>query len=213
VTKPVLNQIWTFLAAVLLYFSLNVWSATQQWQFTLPGNPLKEGKITAHGATLYGIPFCGILLVALLLVTRWYARSEPARSWAGRFPRLANLDFNPYSSQGRFVQALDCLVFIAVPAAAMIHFLVKFLEGTAYRPDNKAFVSGLGHLTNFVPLARSLSGGFYYDRDASVARGSDFAPFWEPWILTLWVVFILGYTVYCLNAVFLPNSFQRGSRR
>ena len=47
-TKPVLNQIWTFLAVVLLYFSINVWSATQQWQFTLPGNPLKKREKSRH---------------------------------------------------------------------------------------------------------------------------------------------------------------------
>jgi len=87
-SKPILNQIWTFLAVALLYFSINVWSATQQWQLSLPGNPFKEGRVTPHGATLYGSPLCGVLFIALLLITRWHARTEPALSWAGRFPDL-----------------------------------------------------------------------------------------------------------------------------
>ena len=102
---------------------------------------------------------------------------------------------------------LSCLVFIVVPAAAMIHFLVKFCAGTAYQANNKPFVSGLRHLTKWVSLSQSFSGGFYYDRDSSVLRGPDFAPFWEPWIFTLWVVFVLWYAFYCLRAVLFPRSF------
>lgn len=205
-TKPVLNQIWTFLAVVLLYFSINVWSATQQWQLTLPGNPFKDGKVTAHSVTLYGIPLCGVLLIALLLITRWYAKAEPALSWAARFPKFANLDFNPYSGQGRIAQTLSVIAFIALPVVALIHFLVKFLMGTAYQSNNKAWVAGLHHLTKW---QGAFSRGFYYDRDATVARGPDFLPFWEPWLFTIWVMFVFGYAFFCLQPVFFPGGLPR----
>lgn len=201
--KPVLNQIWTFLAVVLLYFSINVWSATQQWQFSLPGNPFKDGKVTAHSVTLYGIPLCGLVFVALLLITRWYAQAEPALSWAARFPKLANLDFNPYTAQARFAQAVSLVAFILLPAAALIHFLIKFLKGTVYQANNKPWVSGLEHLTRW---RGAFAGGYYYDRDTSVARGPDFLPFLEPWLLVFWLLFVFGYAIYCLSPVFSPTG-------
>ncbi|MGA7410612.1 MAG: hypothetical protein WBW33_09000 [Bryobacteraceae bacterium] len=207
--KPVLNQIWTFLAVVLLYFSVNVWSATQQWQLSLPGNPFKDGKVTAHSVTLYGIPLCGALFVALLLVTRWHARAEPALLWTARFPKLANLDFNPYTAQARVAQTLSVFAFIVLPAGALVHFLLKFLQGTAYQANNKPWAAGLEHLTEW---RGAFAGGYYYDRDATVARGPDFLPFWEPWLFMFWVVFVLGYAIYCLKPVFAPAGILNGRK-
>jgi len=211
--KPVLNRIWSFLGAALLYLSINVWSMTQQAQFSLPGYPFKDGGMTAHSVTLYAIPLCGLVFVALLLVIRWHALAEPAHSWAARFPKLANLDFDPYTPQGRFAQAASIIAFVAVPTVALVHFYVKFLQGTAYRADNSHFASCFQHLNRWVPLGNALSGAYYYDRDGRVTRGQAFAPFWEPWLFTFWVAFVLWYAFYCLKPVFWPNRLVRKRRR
>jgi hypothetical protein len=47
ISPALLNKIWSFLATVLLYLTLNVWSLTQQWQLAFTGNPFKADSVTA----------------------------------------------------------------------------------------------------------------------------------------------------------------------
>jgi hypothetical protein len=61
-SQSLLNMIWSFLTLLLLYLCLNVWSITQQWQSSgFPGNPFKVENVTPNGATIYGVPICGII--------------------------------------------------------------------------------------------------------------------------------------------------------
>ena len=80
-SQSLLNKVWSFLAVVLLYLSLNVWSITQQWQLTLPGNPFRDCKISAYGVTVYGIPLCGILLILTSIISILYAKRSFGRTW------------------------------------------------------------------------------------------------------------------------------------
>ena len=72
-SQSLLNKIWSFLAVLLLYLCLNVWSITLQWQLSFPGNPFKVENVTPPGGTVYGVPFCGALLILVAVVTRIYA--------------------------------------------------------------------------------------------------------------------------------------------
>jgi hypothetical protein len=69
-SQSLLNKIWSFLALLLLYLCLNVWSITQQWQLSFPGNPFKVANVTPDGGTIYGVPICGMFLILVSVVTR-----------------------------------------------------------------------------------------------------------------------------------------------
>ena len=89
-SQSLLNKIWSFLAVVLLYLSLNVWSITQQWQLSLPGNPFKDGKTTPFGVALYGVLLCGPLLIVVCIIVHLYATRSAEKKWQGRFPRFGD---------------------------------------------------------------------------------------------------------------------------
>ena len=91
-TQSLLNKVWSFLAVLLLYLCLNVWSITQQWQLSFPGNPFKTENVTPHGATIYGVPICGMLLGLTSTVTRIYALRSPKTRWEGRLPRFGDFE-------------------------------------------------------------------------------------------------------------------------
>lgn len=80
-SQSLLNKIWSFLTLLLLYLCLNVWSITQQWQLSFPGNPFKVENVTPNGATIYGVPICGMLLILVSVVTRIYASRSTGPRW------------------------------------------------------------------------------------------------------------------------------------
>jgi len=55
VSQATITKIWSVSVLALLYFSINAWSVAQQAQLSLPGNPLKDGKISPYGVTLIAI--------------------------------------------------------------------------------------------------------------------------------------------------------------
>src|SRR5580692_697653 len=132
-TGSTLSKIWSFLALTLLYFTLNVWSLTQQWQLSFPGNPFREGNLTPFSATLYGIPVCSALIILLCITTNLYAARARSKVWAGRWPKLLNISLNVAKPEARAMQAISLLVFLGIPTVGLLHFGNKFLHGTAYR--------------------------------------------------------------------------------
>lgn len=209
-SQATLTRIWSVAGPALVYFCLNAWSITQQWQLSLPGNPFREGKFTPHGVTLIAIPVAGVLLTATSFLTRLYALRSASANWAARIPKFCNLSFNVSSSEGRLAQGLSLCVFLLVPFAAQIHFWVKFIAGTAYRSQVPIW-SGLDHLTRFVSLREALSGGYVYDHLGEIAP--TFIPFWEPWLFTLIEFLAAGFVAAALQAVFANGKRPSGPAR
>jgi len=200
--QDTLNRVWSVVTVTLLYLSLNAWSLSQQWQLSLPGSPFKDGKFTPHGVTLIAIPLCGVLLVVTSLLTLTYARQAKPNNWAARFPRFSNLEMNITRLEGQFAQACSLFLFLIVPLFAEMHFMVKFLGGTAYRGTTRLW-SGSDHFTRFVPLGDALSGKYTYDRLGDLTP--TFFPFWEPWFFVVVETIVLWMVCRCLLVVFSPK--------
>src|SRR5947207_699124 len=96
-----LNRMWSVAALTLVYFSLNAWSISQQWQLSLPGDPFREGRFTPHGVTLVAIPLGSSLLIMTALIARLYALRTHSRHWATRFPKFGNLAIDASSAEGK----------------------------------------------------------------------------------------------------------------
>jgi hypothetical protein len=205
-SQATIGNVWSAAAVVLLYFSLNAWSLTQQWQLSLPGDPFREGKFTPHGVTLVAIPVAGALLAFTAVLVRLYAARSGRSGWAARFPRFSGIAIDVSKREGRWFQGASLGVLLLLPVAAQIHFTWKFLDGSAYLGERKLW-SGLAHLVNYVPFADALSGRYSYDRFEQVAPS--FAPFWEPWLFILFEVGVLSVVGLCLREVF-ASSPQRG---
>lgn len=207
-SQATLSKVWSAASLVLLYFSLNAWSLTQQWQLSLPGDPIREGKFTPHGVTLISIPLAGSLLALTALLARLYAKRSGRTGWAARFPRFSDLAIDVSRRDGRLFQAASLGVLLLLPAAAQIHFMLKFVDGAAYHGSEKLW-SGLAHFSNYVPLVEALSGEYSYDRLGDLAPS--FAPFWEPWLFVLFEAGVFSAMTVCLRAIF--NGAPRRQRR
>jgi len=204
--QETLNRIWSVVTATLLYFSLNAWSLSQQWQLALPGSPFKDGKFTPHGVTLIALPLCGILLVITSLLTVTYARQSKVKDWAGRLPKFVNLPINIAKPEGRFAQACSVSLLLILPLLAQLHFIVKFLAGAAYRGTTRLY-SGIDHLRHYVAAGDAFSGKYSYDRMGDIAP--TFVPFWEPWAFVLIEAVVLCVVFRCVLVVFSAKRKPR----
>jgi hypothetical protein len=107
------------------------------------------------------------------------AATDLQASLGGPISSLSDLAIDISRPEGRLFQGASLSIFLLLPTAAQIHFILKFFAGTAYRGDVKLW-SGFGHLSHYVPLRDALMGRFTYDRVGELAP--TFAPFWQPWL-------------------------------
>jgi len=215
-SQSLLNKVWTFLAVVLLYLSLNVWSITQQWQLTLPGNPFKDCKVSAYGVTLYGIPLCGILLIFTSIVSVLYAKRSAGSTWAQRFPRFADFELDVTKKDALAFQAIMLLAFVIVPFLGSIHFLQTMLNGTVYRGDQH-FASGWRDQLFKLPAWRDVKAGlFTYDKTVvcdNTKAALSFLPFWLPWLFLLLTIVVVFFVVWSLAEVFGNARHSHDNKR
>lgn len=211
-SQSLLNKVWSFLAVVLLYLSLNVWSITQQWQLTLPGNPFKDCKISAYGVTLYGIPLCGMFLILTSSIAILYARRSNGTTWVQRFPRFADFELDAIKGDALAFQAVMLIAFVLVPCIGSVHFLLTMMNGTVYRGDQH-FASGWREQLFKLPSWQDVRAGlFTYDKtvvcDNSKAALS-FLPFWLPWLFLLITVAVVLFVLWSLLEVFHAQKDKR----
>lgn len=121
-SQSLLNKIWSFLAVVLLYLSLHVWSVTQQWQLSLPGNPFEDGKTTPFGVALYGVLLCGPLLIVLCIIVHLYAARSAERKWLDRFPRFGDFTLDTSRAEAKAFQVIALFLFLLLPLVGVGHF-------------------------------------------------------------------------------------------
>jgi hypothetical protein len=211
-SQSLLNKVWSFLAVVLLYLSLNVWSITQQWQLTLPGNPFRDCKISAYGVTVYGIPLCGILLILTSIISILYARRSLGKTWTQRFPRFADFELDLTKGDALAFQAVTLVALAVVPSIGSVHFLLTMMNGTVYRGDQH-FASGWREQLFKLPSWQDVKAGlFTYDKtvvcDNSKAALS-FLPFWLPWLFTLFTAAVGFFVLWSLVEVFRAGNDQQ----
>jgi hypothetical protein len=129
-SKAILNKIWSFITPILLYFTLNVWSLTQQWQLSFPGNPFKADQVTPHGATIYGIPVCSAFLIVVCIVTMIYSRRARGLRWY-RIPRFVDFDLDFSDKIAKVFQLVMLALLLVLPAVGICHFQLTMMDGRA----------------------------------------------------------------------------------
>jgi hypothetical protein len=131
-----LRQIWSFLGALLCFYSVSAFIVSQ-------GGPAILGAVFFENAprieSVFAMPICGGLLILLSLVGTLYAKLMKTQSWAGRVPVvwLDGLDFS--KPEAKIYQAFFLLLFLLVPMIAQTHFLKRVAGATVYAQD------GSGH--------------------------------------------------------------------
>jgi predicted Rossmann-fold nucleotide-binding protein len=214
-SQALLNKVWSFFSVTLLYLTLNVWSITQQWQLTLPGNPFKDGKTTPYGVALYGLFLCGPLLILTSIVTRFYALQARGKRWADRLPRFGNFELNTSQSEAKAFQAVALCIFLLVPSIGVIHFQKKFLEGSvytlmdnctpaaanAYCRSKTPVISGWKEMLFSSAKGTHASSRLLYDPDLSKDIAPGFIPLMEPWSLLGSSAVTLFFVMWSILAV------------
>lgn len=223
-SQSLLNKIWSFLTVLLLYVCLNVWSITQQWQLSFPGNPFKVESVTAHGGTVYGVPLCGALLILVAVVTRIYAvraGKTHHHPWQERLPHFGDFKLDSSMRDAKAFQVIMLTALLLVPAAGIVHFELTFMSGTVcerlHDCDSTPEASGsskpkvscdcldkfsgwsamLFHRHNVQPGAE-----WKYDPDSAKKAAPDFIQLWQPWSYLAITALALGTLVWSLVAVF-----------
>lgn len=219
-SQSLLNKVWSFLVVVLLYLCLNVWSITQQWQLSLPGNPFKDGKTTPYGVALYGVLLCGPLFILVCIVTRLYSAHSLGTGWENRFPRFGNFELDTSKSEAKAFQIIALCLFLLIPLSGIVHFQDKMMSGSVFRQENPcpsgkdciaatASMSGWGDMLFHGPRDVEAKGRLVYDPDRKNDIAPTFVPFWEPWGVLTVSVFSVSFGIWCLATIFSPYIRKR----
>jgi hypothetical protein len=223
-SQSLLNKVWSFLTVLLLYLCLNVWSITQQWQLSFPGNPFKVESVTANGGTVYGVPLCGALLVLVAVETRIYAvraRKKHPHPWQERLPHFGDFNLDSAMGDAKAFQLIMLVALLLVPAAGIVHFELTFMSGTVREllPDCAVPPRVCCKIEPTTPCAcfQQFSGwsamlfhdheaqkgaAWKYDPDPAKKAAPDFIQFWQPWSYLVISAAALGNLVWSLLAVF-----------
>lgn len=216
-SQSLLNKIWSFLAVALLYLSLNVWSITQQWQLSLPGNPFKDGKTTPFGVALYGVLLCGPLLIVVCIIVHLYAARSQEKKWQARFPRFGDFALDMSRAEAKAFQMIALFLFLLLPLVGVGHFQNKMLSGSVFEKQEpcpqigkpclaeRPAISGWREMLFHAPKPVNANGRLVYDPDLSRDIAPSFVPIWEPWaFLTLsFATILIG--IWSLLGVFQPR--------
>jgi hypothetical protein len=210
-SQSLLNKIWSFLTLLLLYLCLNVWSITQQWQLSFPGNPFKVENVTPNGGTVYGVPICGMLLILVCAVTRIYASRSTGPRWENRLPRFGDFPLDTTKRDAKAFQVVMLCVMLLLPAVGAVHFQTTFVNGTVREVPNDCAVSrapSCGHAFSgwkemfLKPRQVTAGAALKYDPNKEKNIGPDFIQLWEPWAYLVITVTALGFVLWALTAVF-----------
>jgi hypothetical protein len=222
-SQSLLNKVWSFITVLLLYLCLNVWSITQQWQLSFPGNPFKVESVSPYDVTLYGVPICSVLLVLVSVVTRIYALRSPKVRWEERFPRFADFRLETNKAEAKAFQVIMLVSLLLLPTAAVIHFLATFMNGTVCGLSSLCNgASTLGcecavrisgwHAMLFESQTIPASITLKYDPNVAKNIGPGFVLPWEPWAYLIITVIAVCSVIWCMTAIFQPELNRLGRR-
>lgn len=215
-SQSLLNKVWSFLVVVLLYLCLNVWSITQQWQLSLPGNPFKDGKTTPYGVALYGVLLCGPLFILVCIVTRLYSAHSLGDRWEDRFPRFGDFELDTSKSEAKAFQIIALCLFLLIPLSGIVHFQNKMMSGSVFRKKEPCpsagpclagttSVSGWREMLFHAPKNGNTEGRFVYDPDLKNDIAPTFIPLLEPWGLLTVSVVSVSFGIWCLATICQPH--------
>ena len=116
-----LKKLWTVVGTILVFYSVNAWLVSQGVHSVFEVALLDSRR---RFESLFAIPVCGVLLILVCHIGLAHARAVSAGSWHARIPVVWLDDLDMGTLNGKLYQAFFAVVFLLVPGAALIHFLV-----------------------------------------------------------------------------------------
>jgi hypothetical protein len=117
-TRLQIAKLWSVVSAVLLYYSLNSWLASQGGQEIFAVKLVAAGRVPT---ALLAILICAILITATSWIGQLFAkRSGP--SWHDRIPVVGFESIETASTEGKIYQGVMLVLLSLLPAASLAHF-------------------------------------------------------------------------------------------
>ena len=205
-TNKQLAKLWAAIAAILLFYLINSYLATQG------GEPLFDTKLVAKArepialfAIIIGAP---LLLLSALTAQLYATRSETSESWFGRLPVFWFDAIDVNSPEGRWYQRLTLFIFTILPTLSFIHFFRIVIAADVCASKPVAHPSGAwdwSALKSINDPARL--GGVLTQVQGSAPscdNGTTFFPFVEPLLLLIWICVAYWAVYRQLRAIYFP---------
>jgi len=188
-----LTTIWSSLSVFLVYYSLDSWLASQG-QKPLFSRIIDE---RASIAAFFGIPVGSVLLFLSIWMLFSYMKHFHNNTWDSKYPLFSNLELNTGTRECKIFQGFCIFIFLVIPLAAQVHFMNKFLDGTAMIRDTKTPIS---IYTLYSPLIFFQEGAdiFRYGEKEGVA----FFPLYQPILYISIQSFVLFLFVTYITSLF-----------
>ena len=198
-TKKAFNEIWSGLAIVALYTTVNAVLKTQGSELYLSFPNLKDAD--KHASTIYGILVSAPMLFFLIRLSMVYQIHYGINVWSTKFPVFLNRQVDQKTRLGKQYQLISLVIFFIVPVLLQIHLLRIFFRGCLFHnkgenPTTCIADSFWEHLTAFQSWSLSWGNEFAYGSMTRVGKVT-FFPGYQAWFfLTLEVVLYLYFGLF-----------------
>lgn len=218
-TKKAYNEIWTSIAVIALFTTVNTALQTQGSELFFSFPSLKD--VDRHAATVYGIIITVPLLFLLLRLSILYSKDHGGKKWATHFPVAFNRQVDPITKMGIHYQRFAFAIFFVVPILLQIHLLNVFFSGCLFynktscdyidpavyesykkckRCISESFTE---HLTNLQPFWCSWKNQYAYGSKPGQEVGEvTLFPVYQPWFFLLIEIGLFAYFIYFLYYLF-----------
>lgn len=149
---------------------------------------------------LFAIPICGFLLILLCQIGFAYKSTVSGRHWHERLPIVWLEGLQTGSRSGKIYQAFFILLFLVIPAAALIHFMDKVRSLDVFKDDEL-----LSQIHFFDWISPATIDGHQFALGNGI--GADpakvtFIPNVEPIFFSVLVIVALAHVVWLLISIF-----------
>ena len=181
--------------------TFNVYSRTQQWHFNLPFAPSFE-EPSFYGVAAIGTFAGGALLLIVIAMLCIYADQwgRCYRTWVGRVPSFS-VEIGPSAAGSLLpvIHAVALVIVVGFPLVGQIHFVDKFVAGSATTKAGELHAGWRDHLFKWVPFGEC--GNFVYDGKDGLA----FCEFYEPWAVVIFSLATFVAAAFVLYRLFHPS--------
>lgn len=223
-TKKAFNEIWTSIAVVALFVTLNSVLQTQGSElfFSFP----KVNDADRNSVTVYGMLISVPLLFLLIKLSFIYSKEYGIKLWSTKFPIAFNRQIDQKHRLGKQYQRFSFFIFFVLPISLQYHLLKVFFNGCLFfnktscnsidsdyyssyncKCISKTFIE---HLTNFQPFWCSWKNQYAYGSSPCQEKGEiTFFPAYEAWFFLLVELGLLLYFLWFIYKVFIVHRINK----
>ena len=215
-TEKSFNQVWTTIAIVSLYTTVNSTLQSQGSELFLSFPKVESADRNA--ITVYGILISVPMLLFMIKLTLVYKKHFGGVTWDSRFPIALSRTLIPGMSLSRAYQRCSIFVFYVLPAILQVHLIKKFFQGAIFfntkdcphisqeyytKHDGKVLAQGIWeHLTHFEPFWCTWKNGFAYASGVGVKGKVTFFSGYQSWFFLLLEIGLFVFLAYMFFQIF-----------